>query len=354
MISLVRVSISPVKFFDFLDDILGDDPEAVELLQEQFGYIVSGATSLQKILAIVGPKRAGKGVLGRLLTALVGKVNVCNPSLGSFGTNFPLQPLIGKTLALMSDARLDGSANQKAIVEHLLRVSGEDDVNVPRKGVTDWSGRLPTRFMLLTNEVPRLEDVSGALSGRFATLVLTKNFYGKEDPHLTDKILTELPGILNWALDGWVRLQEQGRFTVPASSNEVMKELEYLSSPIQKFIEEQCFFTPEGGIAVDELFFAWTQWCSYEGRSHAGTKATFGRDLRAAFPELKKSRRNIDGLRSYYYEGVVLKYISNPYQSAAKKTLNPLAEGGEWLDQVHPGFGPVKVRSKTAEISHWS
>jgi putative DNA primase/helicase len=348
----------PEQFFDFLNDILGDDPEAVELLQEQFGYIVSGATSLQKILAIVGPKRAGKGVLGRLLTALVGRMNVCNPSLGSFGTNFPLQPLIGKTLALMSDARLDGSANQKAIVEHLLRVSGEDDVNVPRKGITDWSGRLGTRFMLLTNEVPRLADVSGALSGRFATLVLTKSFYGQEDPHLTDRLLTELPGILNWALDGWDRLQKQGRFTVPASSNEVMKELQYLSSPIQKFIEEQCFFTPDGGIAVEELFVAWSQWCGNEGRSHSGTKATFGRDLRAAFPEIKKRRRNIDGQRPYYYEGIVPKYITDPTQPYTSKILNPLVEGGEWIADVHPGFGPCwtrpLVRAENAESRQWS
>jgi len=207
----------PKQFFGFLENILGDDPEAVVLLQEMFGYIVSGATLLQKILAIVGPKRAGKGVLGRLLTALVGRVNVCNPSLGSFSNAFPLQPLIGKTLALMSDARLDGSANQKAIVEHLLRVSGEDDVNVPRKGITDWSGRLRARFMLLSNEVPRLADASGALSGRFVTLVLTQSFYGKEDPHLTDKLLTELPGILNWALDGWepCRTISALRFTPP-------------------------------------------------------------------------------------------------------------------------------------------
>jgi len=125
-------------------------------------------------------------------------------------------------------------------------LSGEDDVNVPRKGVTDWSGRLRARFMLLSNEVPRLADASAALSGRFVTLVLTRTFYNKEDPHLTDKLLSELPGILNWALDGWERLQRQGRFTVLASSKEVMKELEHLSSPIQKFIEEECFLLQKG------------------------------------------------------------------------------------------------------------
>ena len=322
-----------------------------------FGYIVSGATSYQKILAIVGPKRAGKGVLGRVITAIVGRVNVCNPSLGSFGTNFPLQPLIGKTLALMSDARLDAKANQKAIVEHMLRVSGEDDVNVARKNRTDWSGRLSARFMILTNEVPRLADASGALAGRFVTLVLTRSFYGKEDLYLTDKLLTELPGILNWALDGWDRLQKQGHFTVPASSQEVMKELEYLSSPIQKFIEEEYFFTPEGVVGIDDLFIAWTKWCGNEGRKFPGTKATFGRDLRASHPQLKKTRPMIDGVRVRCHGGIAPKYIPDPTHPSGEKILNPLLEGGQWspcMTVFGPGMNRVLVRAETAESCGWS
>jgi putative DNA primase/helicase len=308
----------PEQFLTFLDSILGDDPEAEDLLQEIVGYIVSGATSLQKIFAIVGPKRAGKGVLGRLIVALIGAVNACSPSFGSFATNFPLQPLLGKTLALMSDARLDSQVNQKAIVEHLLRVSGEDEVNVARKNRTDWSGRLSTRFMLLTNEVPRLADASGALAGRFVTLVLTKSFFGKEDTNLTDRLLLELPGILNWALDGWDRLQEQGRFTVPTSSNEVMLELQYLSSPVMKFIDDDCIVGEAEEVTVDALYSAWEGCCRRDGQRHVTTKATFARDLRAVLPSLTKVRKNKDGRRVHFYLGISL----DPSTSKAIANLN--------------------------------
>jgi len=319
----------PEVFHNFLDDLFGDDPEAEDLMQEMFGYTLSGNTSFQKIMAIVGPKRAGKGVMGRLLTALVGKDNVCNPSLGSFSNAFPHEPLIGKTLALMSDARLSSSADQKAIVEHMLRVSGEDDVNVTRKNKTDWSGRLSARFMLLTNEVPRLADASGAFAGRFVTLVLTKSFYGKEDPRLTDRLLTELPGILNWALEGWDRLQKQGRFTIPSSSLEVMKELEYLSSPILKFIDDTLIFVVGEEMSVDDVFTLWTRWCLKEGRNYTGTKATFGRDLNAAYPELVKIRKNLEGDRPYYYKGIAPRYITErmwPTSPDSAAILNPLAK----------------------------
>ena len=114
------------------------------------------------------------------------------------------------------------------------------------------------------------------------------------------------------------------------------------------------FLLQKGGVAVDELFVAWTKWCSGEGRSYPGTKATFGRDLRAAFPEIKKRRRNIDGNRPYYYEGLVLKYIPDPTANTYRLIPNPLMEGGEWVDSVNPGFGPCKVRAITAKNSHWS
>ena len=260
---------------------------------------------------IIGPKRSGKGTLGRVLVELVGAANVCSPSLGSFSNAFPLQPLIGKKFALMSDVRLSATADQKAITEHMLRVSGEDDVNVTRKNKTDWTGRLAVRFMLLTNEVPRLADASGALAGRFIPLVLTNSFFGREDTELTDKLLTELPGILLWALEGWVRLSKQGRFTVPKSSRETTESLERLTSPIKAFVDDRCVVGDDKRVPVDALYAAWKNWSITEGRMYPGTKESFGRDLHAAVPGVRKTRPYINEKRVYCYEGIGLR-ISKP------------------------------------------
>ena len=54
----------------------------------------------------------------------------------------------------------------------------------------------------MTNELPRIEDASGALSSRFIVLTLTQSFYGREDHSLLDRFIPELPGILLWALNG--------------------------------------------------------------------------------------------------------------------------------------------------------
>jgi putative DNA primase/helicase len=66
----------PKRWLEFLAQLWGDDTESIDTLQEAMGYLVSGDTSLQKILLLVGPKRSGKGTIGRVATGLLGRHNV--------------------------------------------------------------------------------------------------------------------------------------------------------------------------------------------------------------------------------------------------------------------------------------
>lgn len=297
----------PECFYKFLDGLFGDDQQAEDLLQEMFGYILSGASSLQKILMIIGPKRSGKGTLGRVLVKLVGSANSCSPRLESLGSRFGLQPLIGKKLAYMSDVRLDGLAKQQTIAENLLRISGEDDVNVERKNRPDWFGRLPSRFFMSSNMVPRIADPSGALSGRISMLVLKNSFYGHEDPELTDKLLAELPGILLWSLDGWARLKAQGHFTVPASSADAVASLERLTSPVLAFLYDECVIEAKAEVPVDALFLGWKHWNEGQNRKFPGSKESFCRDVYAAVSGVGRIRKRLGKSRPYYFRGIRLR-----------------------------------------------
>ena len=58
-----------------------DDRQARFTLQEMFGLLLTSDTVFQKIFMIVGPGRSGKGTLGRILTALLGRDNVVNPTM---------------------------------------------------------------------------------------------------------------------------------------------------------------------------------------------------------------------------------------------------------------------------------
>ena len=234
---------APVHWLDFLDELWPDDPDAIEALAEFMGYVISGRLDLHKILLLIGPTRAGKGVIARVLKALVGRGNYAGPTLASLGTNFGLSPLIGKPLAIVSDARL-GGANVHQVVERLLSVSGEDMLTIDIKYKEPWTGTLPTRFLVISNELPRFGDASGAIAGRFLVLTLRQSWLGRENTALTDELLTELPGILSWVLDGLERLNAQGRFTEPASSTDAIVALADLVSPTSAFVRERCVVGP--------------------------------------------------------------------------------------------------------------
>ena len=296
----------PAQWLRFLDDLWHDDPEAVCTLQEIMGYALTPDTRQQKVFLMVGPKRSGKGTIGRVITQLLGGDNVCAPTLSSLSTNFGLAPLMGKQLAIISDARLGSRADQYAITERLLSISGEDGITIDRKFLPGWTGRLPTRFLILTNELPRLADASGALASRFIVLTLQQSFYGKEDMGLTERLLGELPGIFNWSIEGWQQLQERGYFEQPTSSKDAINELYDLGSPVGAFIRECCNVGPGRTVECGVLFGRWKEWCSEQGRDRPGTLPTFGRDLRAAVPGLKTSQPRTEEGRIRRFEGINL------------------------------------------------
>ena len=297
----------PEQWLKFLDQLWPDDPQSIKTLQEIFGLYLTTETRFQKAFLLIGPKRSGKGTIARVLIALVGRDNAAAPSLASLGERFGLQPLIGKLLAIISDARLGTKADQHAIAESVLRITGEDDVTADRKNRDPWTGRFRVRFLVIANELPRLADASGAIASRFIILRLVNSFYGHEDKTLTDRLLTELPGILNWSLKGWCRLKERGHFLQPTSAAEAVQEIEDLSSPIGAFIRERCEVAQGRSVDTSRLFETWCEWCKTQGRDHPGTIQTFGRDLRAAHPTLTTRQARLDGGKPIrFYEGIGL------------------------------------------------
>ncbi|MFJ9373786.1 phage/plasmid primase, P4 family [Streptomyces sp. NPDC101455] len=289
----------------FLAQVWPDDADAIAALQEWFGYVLSGRTDQQKILLIVGPSRSGKGTIARVLKTLVGKENLAGPTLAGLGTNFGLSTLVGKPLAIISDARLSGNDSSQ-VVERLLTISGEDTIDVDRKWREVWTGKLPTRLMMLSNELPHFGDSSGVIAKRFVLLSMRVSWLGKEDPTLVDRLVAEMPGILNWALDGLARLQRTGRITQPQSSREAVTTMQDTASPTSAFVRERCMTGPACTVPVDALWTVWREWAEDNG-VRAGTKQVFGRNLLSVVPQLNRTRpRDAYGQQVATYSGITL------------------------------------------------
>jgi putative DNA primase/helicase len=292
----------------FLKSLWPDDRQSIECLQEWFGYLLLPDTRQHKLLLLIGPPRSGKGTIGRTLKSLIGERNLASPTLSSLTGNFGLWPLLGKTVALIPEARIGRNADAIAIVERLLSISGEDPQDVHRKNLPTLCGiKLSARFVLMTNELPSLRDSSGAFVNRVVLLRTTQSWLAKEDKQLDSRLQSEMPGILNWAINGWQRLQERGQFLQPDSGTELVSDLNDLSSPVSQFVRDMCMVGPEFETSISELFAAWKVWCDEHGREQPGTRETFGKNLRAKLPGLSvKNRRTPEG-RERAYNGIGLR-----------------------------------------------
>lgn len=295
----------PKEWLAFLADVWAEDPETVEALREWFGYILSGRTDQQKILFIVGPPRSGKGTIARVLTELIGAPNVASTTPATLPTDFGLMGLLGKSLAIMADARTPAQGNEE-LVEKLLTISGEDAVPVKRKYRDDWMGKLPTRFLLMSNDLPGFRDASGAIVSRLTILRMTKSNLGTEDKGLFGRLVLELPSILNWALVGLDRLNERGRFKEPASSDAARRALDDGASPIKAFLNERCVESPKARVPVAEIFEAWTQWCEVSNHK-PGSPANLGKLLFSAAPNVVSTRPYVNGEKVRMYAGIRLR-----------------------------------------------
>lgn len=295
---------APVAWLKFLDEIFAGDAESIATLQMIFAYLISSETGLQKLFALIGPKRSGKSTIERILKALL-EAAVTSPTMSGLAERFGLAPLIGKSVAIISDCRLSGRHDHTVAVERLLTITGEGSISIDRKNKDIVDVRLGTRFLLISNVVPGLGDPSGAMASRFIVLSTKRSFFGSEDLGLEARLMAELPGIFRWAVTGWSMLKSAGRFTQPEASLEIVADLEALGSPIAEFVTELCVVAPDATVEVARLYGSYRNWCERTGRLPLDD-AGFGVSLRATVPTLSRFRPGSGPNRPRSYRGVRL------------------------------------------------
>ena len=131
------------------------------------------------------------------------------------------------------------------------------------------------------------------------------SYEGQEDIGLLDRLLAEIPGITNWALEGLRLLRAAGRFRNPTAGEKILRDFVYLSSPIQAFLEECCEVEYRQGSGAARPATGVAPWCDDNGHV-PGSNNDFGRKLRAIIPRIDDQQRRTDGHRDRWYIGVGL------------------------------------------------
>lgn len=306
------------QWLDFLQSIFPNDHTKVALLQEWIGYNLIPDMSLEKMMLFVGRSRSGKGTALEVLRHVIGPSQVASTSFASLCEKYGKAPLVGKLAAIMPDARIPKQADTMQALETLLQIIGQDGVDVRRMALpTIPYHKLSCRFTAAVNELPELPDHSQALEPRLLILHFTECFIGKEDRTLKVRLPKEAPGILNWALEGLVRLRRRGVFTNPTSTEDILTDLRRTTSPTAEWVGDCCTINSNGFVTEESAFDCWIAWCRERGLT-PGTRSKFKGRLLATVPTARTVTDLQNGQKIHQIHGVVLdqaarvKYLGRP------------------------------------------
>ena len=151
---------------------------------------------------------------------------------------------------MIDDASLKGIVSgEPSTVEHKHR-----DPFEMRPFSTCWFG---------TNHMPHTRDFSDGLFRRALVVEFNNKFkpeLGNCDPLLRDKLMAELPGILNLALNAYAGVVARGCFTLPESCKQARNRWRTEADQVAQFVEDECTTDAVGRVEPKRLFSAYRQW----------------------------------------------------------------------------------------------
>jgi P4 family phage/plasmid primase-like protien len=244
-------------------------PDVLGYLQEFAGYCLTTDTQYETTIWLLGSPGAGKSTYLRGLQTMLGERSR-EINLTTLGQNrFALQVVVGRTL-LTAGETSNGRLNCTDLLNKL--VSGEP-IEVEKKGVDPIEYRPRVKLAIAMNTLPRNQNPNDGIFRR-AKIVKFPSREGKPiDTTLGEKLSSEGPGIIVWALVGLRRLRARGRFIEPVSVTETIREFREQNDLTQMFFDECCTRDAKWGVRSAILYRHFRDWCKEQGVDHPPTTA---------------------------------------------------------------------------------
>ncbi len=257
-----------VRWNRFLKEVFNDDKDLIRWIQKAVGYSLTGSTSEQILFMLLGKGANGKSVFLRVLKDLLGDY-AATASFDTFDakrrgdqTN-DLARLRGKRLVTIIEAEEDrylAEAKVKA-------VTGEDAITARFLHKEYFEFEPQFKIWLAMNHKPRIRGTDDGIWRRIRLIPFTRKFEGDSlDKDLHAKLRAEMPGILQWALEGLRMYNEEGlRDDVPAAIQKSTDEYRRESDVIGQWIDETISETPGAEITAKTLYDNYRDWMSERG-----------------------------------------------------------------------------------------
>lgn len=281
----------------FLDRITDGCSELQAFLQRVIGYCLSGSTREHAVFFLYGTGANGKSVFLSTIAGLMGDYAKTAPASAFTATNTEQHPT---DVAGLRGARFvtaieteDGRWWAEAKIKSL---TGGDRITA-RFMRQDFFEYVPQfKLIVAGNHKPGLRNVDEAIRRRLHLIPFTVTIGEQErDPDLCEKLKTEYPGILKWAIEGCLAWQRDG-----LNSPDIVRSAtsDYLAAEdaIGRWIEDRCLVGNGFWTAGAALFADWQQWSDRTGE-RPGTQKRFTQGLQAR--GIQSERSGAAGTRGF-------------------------------------------------------
>ena len=279
------------EWLAFLHEAVPDAADR-KTLQQFAGYCLTGDTSAQRALLLIGEGGTGKSTYTRVLAAVLGSLATGSALENIKDGSFLVGNLVGKRMCVVSELQRN--------VDWLpfKRITGEDKITVDVKNKTPFTVKLDIKLVILSNVVPFLGDdaTNSSLMRRFLPVAFNVK-PAEPDPALEARLThpDELAGVLNWMLDGLRSLQANNMRFPAGNFGRLGQEIVEESNKVIEFLRERT--APGGEVKSADLYRAYSAWCA-ETNHRTVSSTRFPKDLIAAaahFGQKVSKDKNRDG-----------------------------------------------------------
>lgn len=271
------------KFKKFVSNLFYE--EDIPVIQEYLGYCLVPNTLAQTAMFIIGDGGEGKSRITVLMEHIIGENSLVIGKFAGLQEKFSLVSLDKQMMFIDDDISLealDDTSNFKKIV------TAETAMEVEPKGKPKYKTRLYSRILCCGNGA--IQSKFDRSDGFYRRLLLCKVkpvHYDKPDRTLSDQLDEEIPGIINWLLEGLCRVVKNGFIIEP--SKRMQGELQSVrdnSDTIQLFMSDDQFIEYTGEkddkVSIKQLYDAYESWCQ-DNSYLVIHKNTFGKVIRKTY-----------------------------------------------------------------------
>lgn len=248
------------RWKQFLAEVFDNNDEVISYVQRAIGYSLTGDTREQIVFLLHGNGRNGKSTFLETIALLMGEY-ADTASFASFdaGTKNEqtndLAKLDGARFVTIIEADEDRRLNEAKIKS----VTGQDRIQARFLHKEFFTFRPQFKIWLAMNHKPIISGTDDGIWRRIKLIPFNQNFRGREDKTLDAKLKAELPGILNWALEGLQQWLEHG-LKEPHAVTAAVEQYRTDSDIVQQWFDECCEFDSKYDTPADTLYMAYKTW----------------------------------------------------------------------------------------------